>query len=149
MCSFRKIHPSSTSSSLSLSPPTVLFLHWKTLTVTISMPNSFKHSFLLYSMARFLPLIYSIMWVFSFNLGEGWRGIQCLGGERGAGQSMGCQSTEVARLTFTHPLSYWATAEQGWHWNTVLTECQAVHVKKLSTRKHYSLNMTFCCSLSL
>lgn len=55
------------------------------------------------------------------------------------------QSTEVACLTFTHPFSYWAAAEHGWHWNTLSTVSQAVHVKKPGTRRHYSPNVTFYC----
>lgn len=90
--------------------------------------------------------LWYILWVFSFNLGEGWGGIECLGRDKGVGKSMEGQSTEVACLTFTHLFSYWATAEHGWHWNTLSTVSQAVHVKNPGTRRHYSLNMTFYCA---
>lgn len=79
--------------------------------------------------------LWYILWVFSFNLGEGWGGIECLGRDKGVGKSMEGQSTEVACLTFTHPFSYWATAEHGWHWNTLSTVSQAVHVKKPGARQ--------------
>lgn len=46
--------------------------------------------------------LWYILWVFSFNLGEGWGGIVCLGRDKGVGKSMEGQSTEVACLTFTH-----------------------------------------------
>lgn len=83
--------------------------------------------------------LWYILWVVSLffcSHGKGWGGIECLGRDKGVGKSMEGQSTEVACLTFTHSFSYWATAEHGWHWNTLSTVSQAVHVKKPGTRRH-------------
>lgn len=91
--------------------------------VIISMPNDFKHPFLSFSVVRFQPLDV-FCGCFLFYLGEGWGGIECLRSDKGVSKSMEGQNTAVACLTFTRMLSHWATAERGWHWNTLI-DCES------------------------